>query len=46
VDRRDFKSQHHRRLSIGSRSVGADAHDGVAGIWMELLEAERLDEIL
>ena len=25
---------------------GADTHDGIAGIWMELLEGETLDEIL
>lgn len=25
---------------------GADSHDGVAGIWMELLEGDTLDEVL
>ena len=28
------------------RVYGADSHDGMAGIWMELLEGETLDEIL
>lgn len=28
------------------RVFGADTHDGVAGIWMEFLEGETLDEIL
>jgi tRNA A-37 threonylcarbamoyl transferase component Bud32 len=28
------------------RVFGADTHDGVAGIWMELLDGETLDEIL
>ena len=28
------------------RVLGADTHDGIAGIWMELLEGETLDEIV
>ena len=28
------------------RVFGADVHDGIAGIWMELLEGSTLDEIL
>lgn len=28
------------------RVFGADVHDGIAGIWMELLEGETLDEII
>lgn len=28
------------------RVFGADTHDGVAGIWMELLDCDTLDEIL
>jgi hypothetical protein len=28
------------------RVFGSDSHDGIAGIWMELLEGDTLDEIL